>query len=328
MFIVNKKLLFIFLFIFLFSLNINKVFSLGEDGNSCSANYDCISNCCFWNPEDEIAHEYYNYAKDCEDSSCLTNVYEDYKARLSSIEKVCVDSGYCSSDISEFSEAVESDNSSSYNVTIPDPIAPSAVSEYDYINLMSQSCVIAYDSNCGVFDSGMKDAILNSLTIREAISQNLLHGSWTVGGLCSDINDKNRCSDKKYTLANIKKMRSARILPSGFEIAATLLKDVCSEASWDNNNQYKDSCHYTLSDIVNNYDNKDSELYHLVNPNWILKDVKFRSGITNADDNGGVYSAILTSTGSNASAYRNAYVPDIESCLEENDAGQCLAWGY
>ncbi|MCF7795881.1 hypothetical protein K9M42_02205, partial [Patescibacteria group bacterium] len=357
MFIVNKRFLFILFFLFLFSLNINNVFAIGEEGNICSNNYDCISSCCFWNPENEIASEYYNYAKDCEDATCLNNVYEDYKARLSSIETVCVAFGYCSDDIAEFSETVSSDNEassdSSYNVTMPDAVSPSSTSEYEYINKMSQSCVIAYDSNCGVFDDGMKDAILNSLTIREAISQNLLHGSWTVGGRCDDVNDKNRCSDKKYTLANIKKMRNARILPSGFEIAANLLKDGCDEDDWalpnhcfngvededetgidlggscaDIPDQYKDSCHYTLNEIVNNYNNEDSELYHLVNPNWILKDVKFRSGISNADDDGGVYGPLLTSTGGSASAYRNTYVPDIESCLKEDNEGKCLAWGY
>jgi len=353
MFIVNKKFLFIFSFLFLFSLNINNLFALSENGNICSNNYSCISNCCFWNPQDEIASEYYNYAKDCEDSTCLTNVYEDYKARLSSIETVCVSSGYCSDDIVEFSEAVSSD--SSYNVNIADPVSPSSVSEYEYINKMSQSCVITYDSNCGVFDEGMKNAILSSLTIQEAISQDLLHGSWTVGGKCDDVNNKNRCSDKKYTLANIKKMRTARILPSGFEIAATLLKVGCNEDNWilpehcfneikDEDkgetgidmggpcaivpDQYKDSCHYTLNEIVNNYDNKDSELYHLINPNWILKDVKFRSGISNADVEGAVYSPLLTSTGSDTSDYRNTYVPDVESCLKEDDEGKCLAWGY
>ena len=51
----SKKFLLLGLFLSLFFVNSNIVYSLNIVGQSCEKNIDCFSDCCFWDPNNEVA---------------------------------------------------------------------------------------------------------------------------------------------------------------------------------------------------------------------------------------------------------------------------------
>ncbi|MBI4250646.1 hypothetical protein HY622_03595 [Candidatus Uhrbacteria bacterium] len=62
-------------------------------------------------------------------------------------------------------------------------------------------------------------------------------------------------------------MRKYRILPVAWELAALYIRD----HSQDQDGGPCDNRDCTLQDLVNNFDNKSSPFYRLVDPNWVLK---------------------------------------------------------
>ncbi len=181
-------------------------------------------------------------------------------------------------------------------------------------------------TNC-VIDRAFREAIDrgnqgSSLTIREAMLKEngeLLHGGWP---LISPLREEEHtevkdCYRNGYCYSNIQKLRKARILPLGFEIAA-LRSD--PDQPW------------TLKQVVDGFNDcavdpdsgnivqsSKKPFCHLIDPNWIIRlpDPRCESL---------VYGPNLIS---NAAPTRHSECADISTCLLEDENGQCIGqYGY
>jgi tetratricopeptide (TPR) repeat protein len=158
-------------------------------------------------------------------------------------------------------------------------------------------------NNC-VIDTPFAQAIKQNLTIREAIEKDYLHGNWYVGGY--GVNDSARDFSSRYSLTNIKKLRKARIVPLGLEIAAIKIS----------RGDFGDQL-FKLADIVEAFDRSDSPFYHLVDPNWVLKAPPMRCELM-------AYSAVPLPN----SSERQTTCLDLQDCIGENQDGSCHTYGY
>jgi len=176
--------------------------------------------------------------------------------------------------------------------------------EYDILTNFSVcpkgAGVNPHPDNC-VMDQGMVQAISQKLSIRQAIEKGFLHKDWYLG---KGPGGQTLTYDHGYSLDNVKKLRKVRILPLGFEIAASL--------------SASDSSPITLGEAIVQFD-KNSKYYHLIDQDWVLKLPRHRCQAR-------TYSSILQSSQGNQ---RYEYCADPQSCLLDDESGNCQgAWGY
>lgn len=110
-----------------------------------------------------------------------------------------------------------------------------------------------------------------------------------------------------FTMRNITIMRTYRIVPAGWEIAAKYISQ-------------SDNKGYTLRNVMAEFDNGDSPFYQLVDPFWVMKAPELfcrRQG----------YGPDL-SQANEATVNRDEYCADTQQCIKEDDNGKCLAFGY
>ncbi len=163
-------------------------------------------------------------------------------------------------------------------------------------------------NNC-VMDSGLVQATDRArvdvpLTIAQAIQQNLLHADWPLIPPTNARNtDTQYCYSSAYCYSNVQKLRKARILPLGFEIA--VLKS-------------SPDTPLTLGQVVQGFNSSSSPYFKLVDPNWIIKAPEARcEALVNGPE-------LLTE---NAATRRQECV-DFSTCLQTDANGQCLGFGY
>lgn len=115
------------------------------------------------------------------------------------------------------------------------------------------------------FQVAVERARTAPITIREAIAEGLLNGGWRIISPRDEVkNTSKECFRSAYCYSNIQKLRKARILPLGFEIAA-LKADPANPP--------------TLQEVIDGFescapDGRPNPQYpwcHLINPNWVLK---------------------------------------------------------
>lgn len=171
---------------------------------------------------------------------------------------------------------------------------------------------------------GVKQATTGkALTIREALDSknNVLHPNWPLIPPTREVDnviDKKsgtRCFQQKYCYSNIQKLRKARILPLGFEIAA-LKADPDKPEDW------------TLAKVVNGFEDcnpatgvADAQhpYCHLIDPNWIVRLPEPRCESK-------VYGPNLLSDNN---ATRRQECADVSTCIAEDGQGHCLGnYGY
>ncbi len=148
------------------------------------------------------------------------------------------------------------------------------------------------------------------LTLREAIEQGLVHGDWAlIPSTDKARNQDPYCYTYAYCYSNLVKLRAARIIPIGWEIAA--------ERSTNSDD--------TLEKVMNNFNNCDNQepeqnkWCHLIDPNWVLK-------YPHTQCRAMVYGPTLISLESDQ---RAEVCVDTPSCVSENDQGECVGgWGY
>lgn len=167
-------------------------------------------------------------------------------------------------------------------------------------------------------DTGLQQAVNRGnnaatvMTIGEALESNYLHRDWPLIPPTHAWNssEERDCYVKGYCYSNLQKLRKARILPVGFELAAlesdpdepwTLGKVVdgfndCTDGKADTNHPY---C-------------------HLIDPNWILKAPEARCKTE-------AIGPELAQPGINN---RKTECMDLETCISKNDDGTCNYWGY
>ncbi len=186
-------------------------------------------------------------------------------------------------------------------------------------------------NNC-VADGGLVKGVKlaasgQALTIREALDpkNNVLHPNWPLIGpsrvIDNVLDPKNgkKCYLEKYCYSNLQKLRKARILPLGFEIAA-LKADPEHPEDW------------TLKKVVDGFDDclydtahplgiasEQKPFCHLIDPNWLIRLPEPRCDAK-------VYTTSLISSNTNLRTYECA---DISTCIAEDENGKCLgAYGY
>lgn len=165
----------------------------------------------------------------------------------------------------------------------------------------------AAPSNCTI-DSGFVEALNATgedtyLTVRDAMAKGFLHPDWPFGysnpggGVEPDVT-------AGYGHTAMLKLRRARIIPIGWEIAASRIRD--------------DGNVYTLQQVVDGFQNPDSMFYHLVDPDWVLKAPQYLCRAS-------VPGQILQS----GTDSRKDYCADLQDCVVESSDGKtCLSWGY
>jgi hypothetical protein len=173
--------------------------------------------------------------------------------------------------------------------------------------------------NC-VADASLISAVARAdggtaVTIAEALEQGLLNSSWPL--IPSSDTARNQdiyCYTYGYCHGNLVKLRKARIISTGWELAAE------SAAN-------SDSSPVTLGEVVDGfYDcNKQNELddnhpwCHLIDPNWVLK-------YPETQCKNQAYGQLLESS---VSDQRKTECVDMPSCIDEDGNGNCTGgYGY
>ena len=194
--------------------------------------------------------------------------------------------------------------------------------------------------NC-VIDEGFAAAIRTAdagkpLTVKEALEQDKLHANFEmVPPAKSALNESRLCSKSAYCFSNLAKLRKARVIPIGWEIAAAAadgtgkvtLGEVVkgfNQCSYVCSNDAKKACKAD-SDCTTGGTctvptrTKENPYCHLIDPNWVLK---MPEQICRAK----VYGPQLQSS---MGADRQEVCSDQASCLQEDSNGQCTgAFGY
>ena len=173
------------------------------------------------------------------------------------------------------------------------------------------NCVVDQSFVTGVSRSGLGQA----LTIQDAIDENFLHGNWSlIPSVDEAKNQDPACRSYGYCYGNLVKLRKARILSVGWELAAN------SEFNGASNP-------VTLQEVVDGfYDCNDAGVAdnnnkwcHLIDPNWVLK-------VPAAQCNAFVPGELPFSS---QLGVRQSVCVDSPSCVSENDAGECIGgYGY
>ncbi|MEK7158947.1 MAG: hypothetical protein AAB766_00390, partial [Patescibacteria group bacterium] len=162
-------------------------------------------------------------------------------------------------------------------------------------------------NNC-VMDNDFADVVREAtqnkpVTVAEAISLGRLNGSKQLIGPNDERNSSDDCYEIGFCYSNLVKLRTARIIPIGWEIAAKAT-DKGKEVS--------------LSQAISDFNNSSSIYYHLIDPNWVLR---YPQTQCKAFVNGPLM--VAPKAGERAEV-----CVDAQSCLKTDDKGKCLAWGY
>lgn len=157
------------------------------------------------------------------------------------------------------------------------------------------------------------------MTVQEAIDEGLLDGDWPL--IAPDnaaANQDSFCYTYGYCYGNLVKLRKARVLPIGWELAASR-NSVSNPA--------------TLQEVIDGFNDctqdgtigpagatdSDTKWCHLIDPNWVLK---YPSTECRAMGNGEIRISTLSSG-------RNTTCVDSPSCIGEDNDGNCVdGYGY
>lgn len=197
---------------------------------------------------------------------------------------------------------------------------PLSVENYSQLQEFS-ACPTAGKSlyNC-VADSALVSAVSradsgSSLTVAEALEEGLLNKSWPLIPSEDAARDQDPfCYTYGYCHGNLVKLRKARIISTGWELAA--------ESSANSENSP-----VTLGDVVTAFNecNDQGELddshpwCHLIDPNWVLKYPETQCKAL-------VYGEQLVAS---VTDQRQDVCVDMPSCIDEDSDGNCTGgYGY
>ena len=173
-----------------------------------------------------------------------------------------------------------------------------------------------HPDNC-VIGVEFLQTLMQKRTLAEALDEGLLNGELPIFNIDDTRGDPDRCYQEGFCYHNLVKLRKADVIPVGWEMAAerspagqpvTLRQAIdCFE---------DETCGVGTSP---DYDNHNP-YYHLIDPDWVLK-------VPPARCNALVYAPTLEANGT---SNRQQYCADIQTCLSEDDQGNCLdsRYGY
>ena len=208
-----------------------------------------------------------------------------------------------------------------YSDLVTPPIKQTDV--YDLITVFA-TCPSQFigQENC-VIDQSFETAIRREatgspLSVKEAIDEGLLHGDWPlISSYDRARNADVYCHTYGYCYSNLIKLRQARIIPIGWEIAAQKSGVVAGQA--------------TLREVMNGfYDcgvdgdgnpiaDDDHPWCHLIDPNWIIKYPLTQCRAS-------VYGPTLLTA---ENSLRTEICVDAPTCIAVDDEGNCVGgWGY
>lgn len=183
-------------------------------------------------------------------------------------------------------------------------------------------------TNCvmdGQFFAAVNRAAANQpLTLQQAIDQGFINGGWRLLPLASPKNSDRTCYLESFCYSNLAKIRAARVIPIGWELAAEL-SDVNNPVTLKEAMDKFNDCPFT-TDAKGNKIVDGAKLpdplhpwCRLIDPNWVLKYPKSicrQSGpgpaLQDAD-----------------SSVRASTCVDAPSCINEDKNGNCTGgYGY
>ena len=148
-------------------------------------------------------------------------------------------------------------------------------------------------------------------TVKEAVESGDLD-NWPFIG---DVNTGSDCVNKGYCYSNLVKLRKARLIPIGWELAAKQAYNNNPNGNADINLKFLYEC---FSSTTTDPNDACFPYKGLVDPNWVLK---YPATICEAV----AYGPIL---GAKGGAERYQYCADAKSCVAENDDGSCAYYSY
>ncbi|MCX6715182.1 MAG: hypothetical protein NTX72_05215 [Candidatus Uhrbacteria bacterium] len=176
-------------------------------------------------------------------------------------------------------------------------------------NRSLNSCVI----DAGVVAVISRGGSSAALTVQEAIDQKILNGDWPlISSKNASANQDRLCYTYGFCYGNLVKLRKARIIPIGWELAADKnslnspksLKDIVAGFNDCNGQNQMDASHPWC---------------HLIDPNWVLKapESQCRAAV-----NGEIRV-------SDQAAGRQNVCADSPTCIGEDNTGKCTqGFGY
>ncbi|MBT4857174.1 hypothetical protein HON52_03220 [Candidatus Uhrbacteria bacterium] len=201
---------------------------------------------------------------------------------------------------------------------------PLSITDYSLLSELSTCPATFRGSQPGLFncaiDTSFASAVARAdagspLTLIEAVEEGYIDGGWPLISAADSARDQDsKCYTYGFCHSNIVKMRRARVISTGWELA------VESPAN-------SESDPITLQEVMDGFHqcNSDGELddehpwCHLIDPDWVLKfpDTQCRTL---------AYGQTLKSAGT---ADRAEECVDIESCVQEDAYGNCTGgYGY
>jgi hypothetical protein len=160
------------------------------------------------------------------------------------------------------------------------------------------NCVINHSFQSAVLSASQNEP----MTLDDAIKQNLINGDLPLIHPDDPKNSEDSCYLDGYCYSNLVKLRMARIIPIGWEIAASQQKMLIETV--------------TLKNVMAGFSSGEYE--GLIDPDWVLKYpearcVKEGYGPQHVADN---------------VAERATYCADVQTCINSDENGTCEAWGY
>ncbi|HCC23457.1 TPA: hypothetical protein DF272_04780 [Candidatus Falkowbacteria bacterium] len=172
-------------------------------------------------------------------------------------------------------------------------------------------CVMSDDFADAVRSAGYG----RSMSVREAVDEGFLKGNLPFISHIDNRNLNPDCYENAYCYSNLIKLRKARIIPIGWELAAKIVGER------NPNGDDRVTLNF-LMDCFNSTDpscvSADFDYTGLVDPNWVLKYPK-----TRCDAIG--YGPLLITSGAED---REEYCADLKSCVDENEDGSCDHYAY
>ncbi|MBI4714104.1 hypothetical protein HY771_02885 [Candidatus Uhrbacteria bacterium] len=179
----------------------------------------------------------------------------------------------------------------------------------------------------GIANRGVNNCVMNSdfmaaitrgnsgvpLTVQEAIDEGLINGGWKlISSRKLDVNQDPLCYTYSFCYANLVKLRKARVLPIGWELAAQANNDGDPKSLQEIIGEFNNCSPSGTIDLAHPF-------CHLIDPNWVLKypDAQCRAIV-----NGEIRLTML-------SPGRQSVCADSPSCLGEDGNGKCTnGYGY
>jgi len=158
----------------------------------------------------------------------------------------------------------------------------------------------------------------NPLTVQEAIDQDLIRGDWNFKDIRSLVDSP---KPDAWYVSDLKKLRKARIIPIGWELAAEKAMangSTLQEVIGRKDNNYATGFNGVGNDgVCGTGDANESVYCGLIDPNWVLRAPPSQCRLQ-------AYGQQLEFEGSN----RQKTCVDVQNCVAEKADGSCQAWGY